>query len=213
MGTPGRNATILVVDDDAPIRTIAKRVLEQRGCEVLVAPDSASAFRVADAHPSAVQLLITDIMMPKGNGITLAKAFLAKWPDTRVLYMSGYDAETIELVPNRGAPGGPFLTKPFTPAELLESVENLLPLDFPVPEPLLYGGSADPVVSPPSTSDAAYRLESPAKCPRCGETVTTLKAVRLLRTQVNFISTLPRRGRVLICSECQVILPAELTNF
>jgi hypothetical protein len=60
--------------------------------------------------------------------------------------------------------------------------------------------------------EAVYRLETPVKCPHCGETVSTLKAVRLLRDTVNFTSTLPRRGRVLSCPSCQAILPAELTN-
>jgi hypothetical protein len=60
--------------------------------------------------------------------------------------------------------------------------------------------------------DAVYRLETPVKCPHCGETVSTLKAVRLLRDTVNFTSTLPRRGRVVACPSCQAILPAELTN-
>jgi ribosomal protein S27E len=60
--------------------------------------------------------------------------------------------------------------------------------------------------------DAVYRLETPVKCPHCGETITTLRAVRLLREQVNFTSTLPRRGRVVACPKCQAILPAELTN-
>lgn len=60
--------------------------------------------------------------------------------------------------------------------------------------------------------DAVYRLETPVKCPYCGETISTLKAVRLLRDQVNFTSTLPRRGRVLACPLCRALLPAELTN-
>lgn len=60
--------------------------------------------------------------------------------------------------------------------------------------------------------EAVYRLETPVKCPHCGETVSTLKAVRLLRDAVNFTSTLPRRGRVVACPNCQSILPAELTN-
>jgi len=67
-------------------------------------------------------------------------------------------------------------------------------------------------MSHPERIDAVYRLESPVKCPHCRETVTTLKAVRLLRDQVNFTSTLPRRGRVVACPNCQSILPAELTN-
>jgi len=60
--------------------------------------------------------------------------------------------------------------------------------------------------------DAVYKLETAVKCPHCGETITTLKAVRLLRDQVNFTSTLPRRGRVVACPTCMAILPAELTN-
>jgi predicted RNA-binding Zn-ribbon protein involved in translation (DUF1610 family) len=61
--------------------------------------------------------------------------------------------------------------------------------------------------------EAEYALEWPVRCPSCGETISRLKAVRLLRTQVNFTSTLPRRGRVVVCPNCYVVLPAELTNF
>jgi uncharacterized protein with PIN domain len=62
-------------------------------------------------------------------------------------------------------------------------------------------------------SEAEYALESPGKCPVCGEEINSLSAVRLLRSQVNFTSTLPRRGRVMVCPQCNAILPAELTNF
>jgi hypothetical protein len=64
----------------------------------------------------------------------------------------------------------------------------------------------------PEKFDAVYRLETPVKCPHCREIVSTLKAVRLLRDTVNFTSTLPRRGRVVACPNCEAILPAELTN-
>jgi hypothetical protein len=64
----------------------------------------------------------------------------------------------------------------------------------------------------PERFDAVYRLETPVICPRCGESISTLQAVRLLRDQVNFTSTLPRRGRVLACPQCRTIVPAELTN-
>ena len=67
-------------------------------------------------------------------------------------------------------------------------------------------------MSQPYHAEAIYRLETPVKCPYCREPISTLKAVRLLRDQVNFTSTLPRRGRVLACPNCQSILPAELTN-
>jgi DNA-directed RNA polymerase subunit RPC12/RpoP len=61
-------------------------------------------------------------------------------------------------------------------------------------------------------TEAEYLLESPVKCPSCGERMTTVNAVRLLRSQVNFTSTLPRRGRVVTCPHCFSVIPAELTN-
>ena len=60
-------------------------------------------------------------------------------------------------------------------------------------------------------SDAEYALEYPAGCPACGTTISTVKVVRLLRVRVNFTSTLPRHGRVVICPKCRVILSAGLT--
>jgi DNA-directed RNA polymerase subunit RPC12/RpoP len=61
--------------------------------------------------------------------------------------------------------------------------------------------------------EAEYALESPVRCPACGKRITTIKAVRLIRAQVNFTSTLPRRGRVLACPRCLAVIPAELSNF
>jgi len=60
-------------------------------------------------------------------------------------------------------------------------------------------------------SDAEYTLEYPAVCPVCGTTIATVKVVRLLRSRVNFTSTLPRHGRVVICPKCRVILSSDLT--
>ncbi len=61
--------------------------------------------------------------------------------------------------------------------------------------------------------EAEYTLEYPAACPCCDEVVRSVQVVRLLRTRVNFTSTLPRRGRVSICSQCKKILSAELAGF
>jgi hypothetical protein len=61
--------------------------------------------------------------------------------------------------------------------------------------------------------EAEYTLEYSAKCPGCHQELKTLQVVRLLRMRVNFTSTLPRRGRVLVCPRCRLILSAELSGF
>jgi hypothetical protein len=59
-------------------------------------------------------------------------------------------------------------------------------------------------------SEAEYALEYAAVCPHCGHQLRSIKVIRLLRTRVNFTSTLPRRGRAVICPDCRKILNAEL---
>ena len=60
-------------------------------------------------------------------------------------------------------------------------------------------------------SDAEYALEYSCVCPVCGTTISAVKVVRMLRSRVNFTSTLPRHGRVVICPKCRVILSASLS--
>ena len=67
-------------------------------------------------------------------------------------------------------------------------------------------------VKPTINIEAEYQLESNLMCPACRELVSTLKVVRMLRTRVNFTSTLPRRGRAVACPECSAILSAELPS-
>ena len=69
-----------------------------------------------------------------------------------------------------------------------------------------------PSPDPPSqpTFEAEYALEAPLNCPRCKAEVSSLQVVRLLRGQVNFTSTLPRRGHVIVCPVCRGILSAGL---
>lgn len=211
--------TVLVVDDEAPIRTLAAQALQSRGYHVLVAGDVPEALQTADTHPATIDVLLTDIMLPSGNGMALARAVLVKRPDTAVLYMSGFKADIIHRLQDGEAPDGGFLDKPFTPRLLIERIKMVLPIqqeetDLPPPRDLPpSSASADQEVGPPQSSEAIYRLESPVRCPRCGDTVSMLKVVRLLRTQVNFTSTLPRRGRVAVCPNCLSVVPAELSNF
>ena len=62
-------------------------------------------------------------------------------------------------------------------------------------------------------AEAEYALEYPCRCPCCGTVIESVRVVRLLRTKVNFTSTLPRRGRAITCPACNKVVSAELTGF
>jgi DNA-binding response OmpR family regulator len=209
--------TILVIDDDADVQRFAAKALAHAGYRVLLAADVQDALHVAAAYPSKIDLALIDVMLPSGNGIELATALLTKHRDTLVLYMSGFPADAIQSVQHDGGPDGGFLEKPFSAQALVQRIKEILPVRPQQDQPLPSALPVLPVAArPPSTADnadAVYRLETPVSCPQCRETITTLKAVRLLRTQVNFTSTLPRRGRVLVCPGCLCVVSAELTNF
>ncbi len=209
--------TILVIDDDVSILNMSARVLQKEGYHVLVASDASEALRVSDDHPAAIDLLLTDVMLPAGNGMAVARAILKRRPNTPILYMSGFHADAIQAVQAEGGPTGGFLEKPFAPHVLADRVRGIVtPAGHPFQgavEPVKTSEPVTEVSAQPTRSDAMYQLESPVRCPHCDERISSLKAVRLLRTQVNFTSTLPRRGRVLTCPSCLSILPAELTNF
>ena len=64
----------------------------------------------------------------------------------------------------------------------------------------------------PPTFEAEYTIESPLRCPHCKESINTLQVLRLVRTRVNFVSMLPRRGYVVVCPACHQILTAELAG-
>ncbi|HET6371899.1 MAG TPA: hypothetical protein VFG76_01235 [Candidatus Polarisedimenticolia bacterium] len=65
-------------------------------------------------------------------------------------------------------------------------------------------------LSPASSTEAEYQLETTLKCPQCREEISTVQVVRLLRSKVNFTSTLPRRGHVVTCPACHGIISANL---
>jgi DNA-binding response OmpR family regulator len=157
------------------------------------------------------------VMLPSGNGIELATALVEKHRDTFVVYMSGFPSDAIQAVQHDGGPDGGFLEKPFSAQALVQRIAELVPIQRDVQMPPAVDRAASAPAADRSAiaanADAIYRLETPVRCAQCGETITALKAVRLLRTQVNFTSTLPRRGRVLTCPACLSVVSAELTNF
>jgi len=71
---------------------------------------------------------------------------------------------------------------------------------------------AEPAMEEGYDAEASYALETPVRCASCSEAITEVRVVRMLRTKVNFTSTLPRRGRVLACPKCLCVISAELGN-
>jgi PAS domain S-box-containing protein len=115
--------TVLVVEDDAPLRALARTILEGGGYRVLDAPDGEAALAVADgAH---VDLLLTDVVMPRLGGLELALTLQKRRPELRVLFTSGYtpDAEGVSRVLEEGLA---FIPKPWVPAALLRKVSEVL---------------------------------------------------------------------------------------
>ncbi len=125
---PGRSTgteTILVVDDEEALRTVAKRALEAAGYTVLTAAAADEALLLCAQHPGGIQLLLTDVVMPRMSGRGLARELIAVRPTLKVLYMSGY---TDSAIVHHGAldPGTHFLGKPFTGADLTRRVREVL---------------------------------------------------------------------------------------
>jgi two-component system cell cycle sensor histidine kinase/response regulator CckA len=122
----GGKETILLVDDAAPLRMLTRRLLEGSGYTVLDSGDPAEALHLAEGHQGPLPLMITDVVMPGFSGAVLAERVAAIRPETRVLYMSGYNDSSIERAqgPNYAA----FLEKPFTREDLLKKVRELLDL-------------------------------------------------------------------------------------
>jgi two-component system cell cycle sensor histidine kinase/response regulator CckA len=123
----GQGETLLVVEDEETVRTLARRTLEEAGYRVLVAADGRSALELlADAD---VDLVLCDVILPEMSGHELGRRIASVRPELPILYMSGYPG--LEVV-ERGliAQDAPFIEKPFTAAGLASSVRGLLNKDF-----------------------------------------------------------------------------------
>lgn len=125
MADPAPAATVLVVEDEDEVRAFARDVLELGGYTVLEAPSAARALEVGEAHPAAIDLLITDVLMPGMTGPELARRLRARRPALRVLCMSGYPESADRRV---GGDEGwnAWLEKPFSPDAMLAKVRDCL---------------------------------------------------------------------------------------
>jgi CheY-like chemotaxis protein len=114
---PDVGGTVLVVDDQDVVRDVIKLSLESAGYRVLEAATPSEALTLARNAGAEVDLLVTDVVMPEMDAFELANRITCELPAVRVLYTSGYTDAAAE---------GPFIQKPFTPAQLIEKVGAVL---------------------------------------------------------------------------------------
>jgi len=122
--------TILLVEDEAPVRSMASRMLQLSGYTVLSAGDGAMALEVAAAHRGQIDLLVADVVMPRMGGRKLAEELRKLRPGLRVLYVSGY-TEDSAVLKSQLDDGAAFLAKPFEVDALAQRVREVL--DHPAP--------------------------------------------------------------------------------
>jgi two-component system cell cycle sensor histidine kinase/response regulator CckA len=126
--------TVLLVEDEETVRRIAERVLVRGGYDVLTAAEGAEAMALSRQHSGTIQVLVTDLVMPRMNGSDLARRLMAERPGIRVLFISGYDRDAARTS-GPLEPGTDFIEKPFSPEVLLERVARLLETSvYPVEE-------------------------------------------------------------------------------
>jgi PAS domain S-box-containing protein len=117
--------TILVVEDEAGIRALVRKILRRQGYEVLEASNGDEALIVCREHTGTLDLLITDVMMPQMGGRELVDRMREQCRGMKVLYVSGYTDDS-SIYSGNFPPGTAFLQKPFTLGSLLDKVKEVL---------------------------------------------------------------------------------------
>ncbi len=127
---------ILVVEDDAPVRSVIVRMLRREGHDVIEAGSTREALRIWDRTPNPIRVLITDVILPDRPGTDLARVLRRRSPGMHTIFVSGYAEEALRA--RVGLPDDVvFLAKPFRPRELVRTVRDVLEL------PLGGGGAVE----------------------------------------------------------------------
>jgi len=165
--------TILLVEDEANLRYLARQYLEKQGYHVIEAADGAVAMQIAVAHEATIHLLLTDVIMPGMNGRELAQRISEIRPNVKILYMSGY---TENVIGHNGMldDGVRLLQKPFNLRDLKSKVREVLDTTPTPPEVVMNTQSAEPLRAararevPPNRAQR-FHLHLPLRYRRLGE--------------------------------------------
>jgi signal transduction histidine kinase len=122
---PQGTETILLVEDEAAVRQIAARTLRAQGYTVIEAANGTEALQITHTHPGAINLILTDVVMPSMGGGALVEQLKALYPAIKMLFTSGYTDDTI-VHHGQLKPGVQFIQKPFSPAALARKVRDVL---------------------------------------------------------------------------------------
>jgi len=124
-GMPRGHETILLVEDELPLRALIGRVLRAQGYTVWEAGNGREALNLVMERGTGFHLLLSDIVMPELSGKTLADQLKSVYPEARVLFVSGYISSTV-VKDALASSSVAFLQKPFTPSELVKKVREVL---------------------------------------------------------------------------------------
>jgi PAS domain S-box-containing protein len=165
--------TVLLVEDEANLRYLARQYLEKQGYKVIEAADGAVAMQIAVAHDKMIHLLLTDVIMPGMNGRELAQRICEIRPNVKVLYMSGYTENVIGHDGMLDA-GVSLLQKPFTLRDLKSKVREVLDATPTPPEVAMSMQSAEPLRAArarelPAARAQRFHIQLPLRYRRLGE--------------------------------------------
>jgi PAS domain S-box-containing protein len=207
--------TILLVEDEANLRYLARQYLEKQGYKVIEAADGAVAMQIAVAHDKMIHLLLTDVIMPGMNGRELAQRICEIRPNVKVLYMSGY---TENVIGHNGMldAGVRLLQKPFTLRDLKSKVREVLDATLTPPEVAMSTQSAVPLQAArarevPSTRAQRFHIQLPLRYRRLGEKQWHVGATEnISRSGMLFQADEPLQPSAQL--EINLVLPQEIAG-
>lgn len=120
----GSTTTVLVVEDERALRLMTTEILERNGYTVLAAGDGEAALEVSRDYDGVIDILLTDVVMPRMQGTELADAIRLQRPEIAIVYMTGYAKEAFR---DRGVRPVALVEKPVTEEQLLEVLRQQLP--------------------------------------------------------------------------------------